>query len=199
MPSRTTLLLLTILSAFCLAACSSSDSNNDSDEPSGVLSVYGEGSEGTPGMAADYAPPELCGVRECHVTFTLLKLRKTDGSTVTLINDESGSGTIDLVAAAWNPTLVATLSIPEGDYDGITVGRISVIEITDDQGETCTVMDDDTYDFGPVLMKGSITVDDSGNVGVDVDVPIISGECDPVSGVGTISFAAVGMRPHSEE
>ena len=106
MSRKTTLLLLITLMALGLAACGS-DSSSDSDDPTGVLSVYAEGEESTPGFAVDVEPPppepEMGGLRELHVTFTLLKLRKTDGSSVTLIDDASGSGTIDLVEA-WNGT-----------------------------------------------------------------------------------------------
>ena len=196
---KTALIVLTILATLLLAACGS-DSNNSSDDPEGVLSVYTEAQESTPGFSADApAPSELAGLRELHVTFTYLKLRKTGGSTVTVIDDASGTGTIDLVAAWSNPALVGSLNIPQGDYDGIAEGTISLVEITDDEGETCTVMQDDEFDFGPVIMKGSITVDDTGSVGIDVGFPVVSGECDPESGVGTVSFSSVYMWPHSEE
>lgn len=190
MAKKVILLGLATLLAMVPIGCGSDDNNNDDDDDA-VLNVYAESTDASADFGPKSSATDAAGLQALNITFDDLELRKTDGEFVSLIDDASEIDTVDLVAALGDPTFLASFNVPPGDYNGIQ-GEIDIVTITDAEGETCPVSED--FDFGPVISPQTITVDDSGSIGVDVTFPVLDGDC--VDGVGSISFGQVEVGPH---
>jgi hypothetical protein len=190
MAKKVILLGLAVLLAMAPIGCGSdNDNNNDDDEA--VLNVYAESSDASSDFASKSAATDVAGLQALTITFSTLDLRRTDGEFVSVVDQDSEINTVDLVAAFADPQQLASFNIPQGDYNGIR-GFIDVVEITDAESETCPVSDD--IEFGPVISPQTITVDDTGSIGIDVTFPVLSGDC--VGGVGTVSFGEITVGPH---
>ncbi len=190
MAKKVILLGLAVLLAMAPIGCGSDDDNNDDDEA--VVDVYAGSSD----ASTDFGPKEagatdVAGLQALNITFDELVLRQTDGTNVTVIDADSTDRVVDLVAALDSPTYLASFNVPPGDYNGIQ-GSIDIIDMTDAEGETCPVSEDIT--FGPIISPQTITVDDSGSIGVDVIFPVISGDCE--NGVGTVNIGEAEVGPH---
>ena len=193
MAKKVVLLGMALMLVLAPIGCGSDSEDNKKDD--GVVTVYAESSDAS---ASDSFGPksaaatDVAGLTALNITFASLDLRRTDGSSVTVIDDSSDVNTVDLVAALNDPTLLASFNVPPGDYNGIQSGVIDVVEITDADGETCPVAED--FTFGPIVSPTTVTVDDGGNVAIDVEFPVLTGDCE--NGVGTVGFGEVEVRPH---
>lgn len=145
-----------------------------------------------------YGTDDPGDIQEFWVRLLEVTLYDTDGEAFPLV-PIGESDTIDLVAAAANaPEFMRQFELPPGTYDAISGGlELDRLVVEDDQNQpqTCTSI----AGLGtavtipqPVTIRGaSITVDEDDEIDVVIDIPLVTGDCDPSSGVAIVQFGAV--------
>ncbi len=173
---------LGLLLALGLAACNSSD-----DTPLGVLSVYGSASAGAAPATTGGVAPAVNGVSALLVTFDSLTLYNTAGNAVTVNPD----GEVDLMGSADN--LIGAFEIPAGDYNGLAFSIASVRFTDQSTGFTCT--DPNLSGLSVPRLQLNVpflTVTDSGEAAIEIDLPVIGGSCATDGGTGSLQISLQG-------
>lgn len=167
-----------VVLAAALAGCDDDSTNSAPDlngPGTGTLSVWYQDATGP--------------VTELNIQFDALSIYNTQGEEVILAPPAT---TIDLIEAKDNPTKLGDFNIPAGDYNGVKAA-LEIVNFKVEGEDSYCLVEPSTYSFGPVLVQGTVLqVDESGNVSILIDIPVIEGTCDPnVGPVGTLSFGGI--------
>ncbi|RMG46205.1 MAG: DUF4382 domain-containing protein [Acidobacteria bacterium] len=173
-------LLLALVLAAVAAGCDLFDDNGSSTN-GGSLNVYLQDAPGN--------------VTELWVKLDAITLYPDPSSPGVGVVADGQPASIDLIATAGgSPTQAATFALDDGSYQCIS-GTLALDHFVADDGQggqaTCTTVNGmSSIDIPKVCLPAPFLMVDGGAVSVLVDLPVVSGSCDPATGDGTLAFSS---------